>query len=281
VGWPQRLPQVTNLKIKSVSENAVCQDLIEQYWKKPFSSAIIAGIRTLRVMGRDEPMLRVFLKWAALLFLVVESLGLIASLLNLALKVSEPNQALPHASLGAIALELILRAAIVGLILSTYLCLRSAARLPRALTRESALLTARAVQRGSLATIGLCALVAETTKAFMEPTPLLSPWIISASAVGTISVGLMLRRKFLSPANGQLRRDPTDVGALRQWRKFTLVSIVLAMAIGMYGSSLRMSGYSRVIEWSFFAGAVLLLFLWRPRLEDATSPPETQERVIP
>jgi hypothetical protein len=46
-------------------------------------------------------MLRVFLKWTTLFFLVVESLGLIASLLYLAFKIALGNQALSRASLGS------------------------------------------------------------------------------------------------------------------------------------------------------------------------------------
>jgi hypothetical protein len=90
--------------------------------------------------------LRVFLKWTALFFLVVEALGLIASFLDLALKIAHWNEALSRASWGETALELTLRFAIVGLILSAYLHLRNVSQLPLSITRQSALLTTRAAQ---------------------------------------------------------------------------------------------------------------------------------------
>lgn len=103
-------------------------------------------------------MLRAFLKWAALVFVVIESLGLIASLLGLALKLSQSGEALSRTSLEESALEVMLRVAIVGLILFTYLLLRRLSQLPVTVTRQSALLSARAVQSSLLAAIGLYAI---------------------------------------------------------------------------------------------------------------------------
>ena len=121
-------------------------------------------------------MLRAFLKWTTLFFLVVESLGLIASLLDLVLKTANWNEALSRASWGETALELTLRLAIVGLILCTYLHLRNLAQLPLTITRQSALLTARAAQSGLLAVVALDALVAERTTKHLDHVPLLSAW---------------------------------------------------------------------------------------------------------
>ena len=90
-------------------------------------------------------MFRVFLKWTALFFLVVESLGLIASLLEVALKIAHWNETFSRVSWGETALEPTLRLAIVGLILSAYLHLRSVSRLPLTITRQSALLEFSAV----------------------------------------------------------------------------------------------------------------------------------------
>jgi hypothetical protein len=78
--------------------------------------------------------LRAFLKWATLFFLVMEALGLIASFLNLALKMAHRNEALSHPSWEPAALELTLRFVIVGSILSAYLRLRSLSRLPLSIT---------------------------------------------------------------------------------------------------------------------------------------------------
>lgn len=90
--------------------------------------------------------LRVLSKWVTLFFLILESLGLIAALLKVALKIAYPHQVFAPALWAEPTLELTLRFAIVGLILSAYLRLRTTSQLPPVVTRQSALLTTRAVQ---------------------------------------------------------------------------------------------------------------------------------------
>jgi hypothetical protein len=205
--------------------------------------------------------LRAILKWAALFFLVVEALGLIASLLGLGLKITHWNEALSRASWGETALELTLRFAIVGSILSAYLRLREVSQLPLTITRQSALLTTRAIQSILLATIALYALVAEKISGLAQPAPLLSVWGLFALALGTVISGLILRRRFLFFANEKLRHDPHDVDGLGRWRMVTILSMFLAMSIGTYGFFLRMGGDPRTVA------SVALLFLWRPHLD--------------
>lgn len=212
-----------------------------------------------------------FLKWVSLFFLVVESLGLAGSLLNLGLKLAHPNAALGHPTWGDAALELTLRFALVGLVLSAYFYLRDVSRLPPIATRESVLLTTRAVQSGCLAAVALYALVGEKPARLADQGLLLSAWSLFAAALGTVITGLFLRRRILHLANERLRRDPHDPEALSQWRRVTIMSLVLAMSIALYGFALRMSGKARIVESAFFLASVGLLFLWRPHLADVPS----------
>ena len=96
------------------------------------------------------------------------------------------------------------------------------------------------------------------------------------AALGTVISTVIVRKRFLHLANEELRRDPNDARALSQWRKITMMSMVLAMSIGLYGFTLRTMGDSQLVEWLFFFASVVLLFLWRPRLGDATSSSEGQ-----
>lgn len=216
-------------------------------------------------------MLRPILKWIAFFYLIIESLASIGACLELLLGLAQPDRSFTGRPLSHLSLNVAIHLAIVGSLLPAYLFLRKLSQLPLSVTRQSALLTARAAQSGVLATIGLCALASERMTAIIEPSPLFSAWTIAASAVGTVGVTLFLRKRFLSEANDQLRRDATDARALGEWRKFTILSLVLAMSIGLYGFALRMTGYRRTVEWSFFACAVVLLFFWRPRLNEAAS----------
>jgi len=217
--------------------------------------------------------LRVFLRWVTLFFLVLESLSLIASLLKFALKIAHWNEAFGRAPWAEPVLELTLRFTIVGLILSAYLRLRSISQFPLIITRQSALLTTRAVQSILLASIALCALVAERTTGHADQVQLLNAWSLSAFALGTVVVGLILRRRLLFAANEKLRRDRNDASALGRWRMVTIQNMVLAMSIGLYGFTLRMMGSARTVAWPFFVASVALLFLWRPHLDDGISPP--------
>jgi len=218
-------------------------------------------------------MLRAFLKWTALVFLVVESLGLIASLLVLGLKIAHGNDALTRASWGEITLEVILRLAIVGLISSAYLRLMKLSQLPLTITRQSALLSTRAVQSVLLAAIALYAVTAERSTGPAERVPFLSPWNLSVLALGVVGGSLFLRKTFLVAANEELRRDPHSEKGLNQWRKGTIVSMVVAMSIGLFGFILRTMGNARIVEWSYFMASVALLVLWRPRLDVGTGSP--------
>jgi hypothetical protein len=101
--------------------------------------------------------------------------------------------------------------------------------------------------------------------------PLLSAWSLSALALGTVVTSLILRGRLLFLANEKLRRDPQDANGLDQWRRVTILSMVLAMSIGIYGFMLRMSGTARTVAWPFFLASVALLLLWRPHLDVGTS----------
>ena len=215
------------------------------------------------------------LKWIVLFFLALESLGLIASTLGVVLKIAYPNEAHGN-SLGQITLELALRIAVVVFILLAYLYLRKVSHLPLIITRQSALLTTRAVQSILIASIALYALEAERIAGLETGILPIRAWSLIIVALGTVISTVILRKRFLHLANEELRLDPHDVRALSQWRKITMMSMVLAMSIGLYGFILRMMGNSQFVEWLFFFSSVGLLFLWRPRLGDATSSSEGQ-----
>jgi hypothetical protein len=218
----------------------------------------------------NASMLRPILKWIAFFYLLIESLASVGACFELFLGLAQPNGSFPGRPLSDLGLNVAIHLVIVGSLLPAYLFLRKLSQLPLAVTRQSALLTARAAQSGLLAVIGLCALASESIPAIAERTLLFSAWAIAASAVGTLALTLFLRKKFLSETNDQLRSDPANVEAIGQWRKWTITSMVLAMSVGMYGFTLRMAGYGRAVEWSFFACAAVLLFFWGPRLSEAT-----------
>jgi hypothetical protein len=217
--------------------------------------------------------LRVLWKWVTLFFLIMESLGLIAALLKVALKIARPQGVVVPPLWTEPTLELTLRFAIVVLILSAYLRLRTSSQLPPVITRQSALLTTRAVQSILLALIALCLLTAERTAGHADRVQISYALTLSAFALGTVFVGLLLRRKVLSALNEMLSRNPNDATTLGRWQRFTTQNMVLAMSIGLFGFMLRTIGNPRAVAWPFFIVSVAFLFLWSPHLNDEISSP--------
>lgn len=86
-------------------------------------------------------------------------------------------------------------------------------------------------------------------------------------------VAYYFRRSKLEPALDKLRRNQNDQDALKQWRFATILSLVLALSIGLYGFALRFLGASRRVSWSFFLVALILMLLWRPKIELASEIP--------
>jgi hypothetical protein len=82
-------------------------------------------------------------------------------------------------------------------------------------------------------------------------------------------------------ANEELRRDPQNEKGPSRWRLATVLSMVLAMSIGVYGFMLRMMGYGRTVEWPFFLVSVALLLLWRPHLDEGASSPANPFSIQP
>ncbi len=99
---------------------------------------------------------------------------------------------------------------------------------------------------------------------------LLDGMIFAAGLDGLVAY--YFRRTKLERALDKLRRDQNDQDALKQWRAFTLLSLVLSLSIGLYGFALRFLGASRRVSWSFFLVALVLMLVWRPRLELTTEP---------
>lgn len=205
-------------------------------------------------------------KWVTLFFLILESLSLVSALLKVALKIARPQVHVPPLWAEP-ALELPLRFAIVGLILSAYLRLRAASQLPRVITRQSALLTTRSVRSILFATIALCLLTAERTTGHAGQARLLPLWALVAVALATVCVGLLFRRRVLSGLNAALLRSPNDASVLGRWQQFTIQNMFFVMSIGLFGFILRTTGDPRAIAWPFFIFSAILLFLWSPHLE--------------
>lgn len=97
-----------------------------------------------------------------------------------------------------------------------------------------------------------------------------SPTLLVAIAVVAIldvQIAYAFRRITLYPALRKLRLDPNNSDALKRWRSSTMVSLVLALTVGLYGLVLRFLGAARLVSWPFYLAALILILVWSPQLD--------------
>lgn len=112
--------------------------------------------------------------------------------------------------------------------------------------------------------------VAET---IFRPTKVAPPLFVEAFSilcVAMVVIGLVFRRRLLPRANEGTQ--PDDPKALVRWRQANILSMVLAVSVSLYGFALRAIGGSPQVTRLFFVGAAILMWVWRPRLPDESSP---------
>jgi hypothetical protein len=97
-----------------------------------------------------------------------------------------------------------------------------------------------------------------------------SPTIVAALAVLSatdVMVAAVLRARNITPAIEALRTNPDDTLALGKWRSGIVSSFTHAETVALFGVLLKFLGASWTVAGPFFAVAVLLLVIWRPKLE--------------
>jgi hypothetical protein len=86
-----------------------------------------------------------------------------------------------------------------------------------------------------------------------------------------VAAAFFFRQRMLPSALETMRSNPEDATALGRWRAANVLSMVLALSVALYGFVLRFMGESRLVAWPFFLASIILMGLWRPRLEEETS----------
>jgi hypothetical protein len=90
-------------------------------------------------------------------------------------------------------------------------------------------------------------------------------------AIIMIVVALSVRRRMVSPAKEKLEVEAGDVSALNRWRTGSLISLVFVESVALYGFVLRVMGGTRSQALPFYLVAILIMLLWTPRLDVASS----------
>ncbi len=94
---------------------------------------------------------------------------------------------------------------------------------------------------------------------------------LALAAFSSVSVRWMMRGKMLGLSAEALRRDPEDRAGLARWRAANILSFAFAETVMLFGFVLKVMGASWAVAGWFFAGGLILLVLWTPRLDFANS----------
>jgi len=94
---------------------------------------------------------------------------------------------------------------------------------------------------------------------------------LALAAFSSVSVGWTMRGKMLGLSAEALRRDPDDGAGLGQWRAANVLSFAFAETPTLFGLLLKVLGADWAVAGWLFAGGLILLVLWTPRLESVNS----------
>ena len=199
---------------------------------------------------------------------------LVAYSLDLAWKLANWHEVFSGVAWWGIALGLVVRFTFMGFMLYAYLRLKNVPQEPPVVTKaikDAAVRSMRIMHIVMLGAIVSYVFVAERLPRPTSDAPALIVQSFSFLAILMVVIAFSFRRKLLPSAIEKLRRDPGDGTALGRWRMANILSMVLTMSVALYGFALRTMGGNRRVVWPFLVASVILMLLWRPRLDDGTS----------
>jgi hypothetical protein len=86
-------------------------------------------------------------------------------------------------------------------------------------------------------------------------------------ALSLLAVAVFFRVKFVQTGAAMLRINGEDATGARLWRTGTIVSLVFAESIVMFGLVVRLIGASWNASGVFYVVGILMMLAWWPRLE--------------
>jgi hypothetical protein len=128
--------------------------------------------------------------------------------------------------------------------------------------------TVRFVHRFLLLMVPLYAFVAERIPRESRPVQPPDPTFVLAIAAAAVAQGLIaafIRQKRVLPAQALLQNEPGNDAALKQWVAGNVMVFALSECVALFGFVLRFLGLPFAQCLLFYATAIFLFLLWRPR----------------
>ena len=104
------------------------------------------------------------------------------------------------------------------------------------------------------------------------PSKFIEPVTVGAfalAALSSVNIGWTMRGKLLASSLEALQREPEDRIALARWRSANVLSFAFAESVTLFCLALKVLGASWTTAGGFFAGGLILLLLWTPRLDSS------------
>jgi mannose/fructose/N-acetylgalactosamine-specific phosphotransferase system component IIC len=96
-------------------------------------------------------------------------------------------------------------------------------------------------------------------------------YAIPFASISLIGAILVVRKTLVLQSETELRAKPGDAVALARWKSGYIVTYVLCEALALFGLLLRIMGSSRSQVWPYYAGGIVLILLFWPRLPSSKS----------
>ena len=119
-----------------------------------------------------------------------------------------------------------------------------------------------------LVSIGIYVVVGEVVGARIT-TNANTIYAISFAAISLVGAILVVRKTLVLQSEIELKEKPGDPVILARWKTGYIVTYVLCEALALFGLLLRIMGFHLIQVGPYYAGSVVLLLLFWPRLPQA------------
>ncbi len=128
-----------------------------------------------------------------------------------------------------------------------------------------ALRTVRIIQVAILVSIGICVTAGEVVGASGK-TDIRALYAIPFAAISLVGAILVVRKTMVLQSEEELQRRPGDLALAARWKTGYIVTYVLCEALALFGLLLRIMGSTLSQVWPYYAGSLVLVLLFWPRL---------------
>jgi hydrogenase/urease accessory protein HupE len=132
----------------------------------------------------------------------------------------------------------------------------------------AALRIVRLIQLTMLLSVGIYAVIGEVVGPRLT-TSANTLYAISFTSISLVGAMLVVRKTLVLQSEDDLKDKPDDPAIVARWKTGYIVTYVFCEALGLFGLLLRIMGFPLSQVWPYYAGSIVLLLLFWPRVPQA------------